>query len=307
MTNLFSFDFGIVSVIHCLYTCHVSDVTIVWGRGRGVHGRGQHLKDPTMSADLVRLPSLAASRRTLGNGRRDGQPSEDPLGALWSKPLSAKPEGRIRVPPIRYLPREWRVAPRPGDVFRPGPKDWNKPRPLGLLPDRERDFDPFFFFEPPPPVSVGLSRMLAPLLRQKERSDGDEQALGASQAQSRAFAVGEHSPHSFDGAGPVPYRSSSEWRPAPSQEAAPPPGELREREYLEALVRMAEMDTLSRRPEREEAAQLGGARVAGKERLHRLIGRDDELEDVPHLRPPLNVSVHALLLLLSVAAWCTVL
>lgn len=254
-----------------------------------------------MSAELVRLPSLTASKRPADKGRRVRQSSEDLLGPLWSKPLSAKPEGRIRVPPIRHLSREWRVAPRPGDVFRPGPRDWNKPRPLGLLPERERDFDPFFFYEPPPFVDVGLSRMLAPLLKQTPRSDSDQQAsvLGrcngsTSQLQSRAVPEGERAQPSYDGTGAVPYRSSSEWRHAPTQEAAPPPEEWREREYFEALVRIAEMDTISRRQEEQVTAHFGGTRRAGKEHLRQPRGHGVEWEEAPDIRPPLNVSVHCL-------------
>ena len=261
-----------------------------------VHGRGQQTpKGLIMSAELVRLPSLAASKRPVDKGRRGGQSSEDLLDPLWSKPLSAKPEGRIRVPPIQHLPREWRVAPRPGDVFRPGPRDWNKPRPLGLLPERERDFDPFFFYEPPP-----LSRMLAPLLKQAPRSDSDEQASvldrsngSASQPQSRAVPEGERSQPNYDGTG-VPYRSSSEWRHAPSQEAAPPPEEWRERAYFEALVRIAEMDTISRKQGQQVTARLGGTRGAGKEHLQQPRGRGEEWEEALDIRPPLNVSAQCL-------------
>ena len=263
-----------------------------------------------MSTELVRLPTLAASKRPADRGHQGGLSSQDPLGPLWAKPLSAKPDSRFRVPPIRHLSRAWRVAPRPGDVFRPGPRDWNKPRPLGLLPERERDFDPFFFYDPPPLYDDGLSRMLAPLLKQKEDSDSDVRtsALGGgnkstSHAPSRVLAEEEHSQMSFDGTSSVPYRSSSEWRPALFQEAAPPPEEWREREYMESLVRMAEMDTVSRRQEGELAAQVGGTRGAGRDKLRQLRGRGEEWEDPPHIRPPLNVSVHSLPVLVSMTAW----
>ena len=278
---------------------------------RGPHRRGQHLS--TMSAELVRLPTLATSKRPVDRGHQGGLSSQDPLGPLWAKPLSAKPDSRFRVPPIRHLSRAWRVAPRPGDVFRPGPRDWNKPRPLGLLPERERDFDPFFFYDPPPLFDDGLSRMLAPLLKQKLRSDSDDRTsvLGGGNRStrhvpSRVLAEGEHSPPSFDGTGSVPYRSSSEWRPAPFQEAAPPPEELREREYMEALVRMAEMDTVSRRQEGEVATQVGGTRGVGRDKLRQPKGQGEEWEDPPHIRPPLNVSVHALSVLVSLTAWYVV-
>ena len=253
-----------------------------------------------MSTELVRLPSVAASKRTTGSKDRKGQPSEDVLGPLWSKPLSAKPEGRHRVPPIRHLSRDWRVAPRPGDVFRPGPRDWNKPRPLGLLPERERYFDPFFFYEPLPPVDVG-SHMLAPLLKQTQDTTNDEQASvlsrsnwSASRPLSRTVAEGEHSPPSFDGAGAVPYRSSSEWRHTPSQEAAQPSEEWKEKDYFETLVRIAEMDMLSRSRGQEVAPRPGGGR--GVRNLQHSRGRGVHWEE-EDIRPPLNVSVHCL-------CWC---
>lgn len=251
-----------------------------------------------MSTELVRLPSLAASKRTKGDKARKGQPSEDVLGPLWSKPLSAKPESRLRVPPIRRLPREWRVVPRPGDVFRPGPRDWNKSRPLGLLPERESYFDPFFFYEPLPPVDVG-SHMLAPLLRQTQAADNDEHASvlsrsnwSASRPQSRTVAEGEHSPPSFDGADAVPYRSLSEWRHTPSQEAAPPSEEWKEKEYFEALVRIAEIDMLSRSLGQEVPPRPGGNK--GGENLRQPRGRGIHWDEEQDIRPPLNVSLHCL-------------
>ena len=200
-------------------------------------------------SEALRLPSLSPSKIPLIAG---GENSHKKESSGYDTPMTK----------INRIARSWKTISRPGDVYRPGPSDWNRPRPLGLLPERDRYVDPYALYLElmRPPVST-MSDTVIPILKYGTANETPSNTTRSVEVKDdsrepRRDTHGVRSHHitkeQVEGSTQrdepkVPYRlkrsSISATQPISTSLVEE---RIQEMEYYQSLVRMAELTIVER-------------------------------------------------------------
>ena len=190
-----------------------------------------------MSSEALRLPSLTPSKAPLVVAGEIGRKNDSSYDTAITK--------------ITRIAQNWKkTAVRPGDVYRPAPGEWGRPRPLGLIPERDKYIDPYdLYLELTRPPISSVSDTIIPLLKKRttreQVSPAEENLRGfrATRSANLETVAKEHvesNPQSNKPA--VPYRLNRISRDTTQHDLSSAlEDRIQEVEQYESLVRMAEL------------------------------------------------------------------
>ena len=191
-----------------------------------------------MSSEALRLPSLTPSKAPLVVAGEIGRKKND---SSYDTAMTK----------ITRIAQNWKkTAVRPGDVYRPTPGEWGRPRPLGLIPERDKYIDPYaLYLELTRPPISSVSDTIIPLLKKRTTREHlspleeDRQGFSAVRSVNLETVAKEHvesNPQSNKPA--VPYRLNRISGDMTKQNLSLAlEDRIQEMEQYESLVRMAEL------------------------------------------------------------------